>query len=190
MSEDRMSRLTDCIIARTSGAPCARVREVACAFVDGSLAAPRAEWVALHLARCAACANLVRTLHAAVRLLPTIAVLEADPWRTVRVMRACREAGRARSSAWLRLLMGPRVALELALAGAALLSLLILSGPVAPAWKSATHVAPGHALAGALSRGLRRMTGTVVPLKASAPDPGEPSGHPVRSSPQDTPTES
>ena len=75
--------LTLAILARTSGSPCRRLHDLACAFVDGELDEARGGLVQAHLEHCAACAALVAALASSRDALPTFAC--ADPgwgsWR-------------------------------------------------------------------------------------------------------------
>ena len=109
--------LTRAILARTSGSPCQRLQDQACAYVDGELDDSRASLVQAHLAHCPACAALVGALHTSQRLLPTLADADPGPWFTQRLLRAT--VHRPATSTWWRLMHRPRIALEAAYLGAA-----------------------------------------------------------------------
>ncbi len=116
--------LTRAILARTSGSPCARVRDLACAYVDGELESARQGLVAGHLEHCEACAQVVTALTRATALLPRMAEADPGPWFTARVLRATVHAPRRPAfdgwAAWVGLLHRPRIALEAAYLGTAL----------------------------------------------------------------------
>lgn len=111
--------LTRSILARTSGPPCARMRDLACDFVDGALDAERRALAQVHLDHCPACSALVAALGAAVLMLPRFAEADPGPWFTPQVLRATTRAPRPASRVWWeRLLRRPRIALEAAYLGA------------------------------------------------------------------------
>lgn len=116
--------LTRAILARTSGSPCARVRDLACAYVDGELESARRSLVGGHLEHCHACARMVASLARATSLLPRMAEVDPGPWFTARVLRATVHAPRRAAfdgwATWVRLLHRPRIALETAYLGTAL----------------------------------------------------------------------
>ncbi|GLH74169.1 hypothetical protein GETHLI_26710 [Geothrix limicola] len=115
--------LTRSILARTSGSPCQRLQDLACAFVDGELEADQSTLVRAHLDHCDACAALVKTLTQTQAVLPNLVELDPGPWFTQRVLRAtvhlpprpAFDLGRA----WKQLMHRPRIALEAAYLGAA-----------------------------------------------------------------------
>lgn len=121
---DEALDLTRSILARTSGSPCARVKDLACDFVDGALEEARCGLVRDHLGHCRACAALVTVLERNTALLPRLAELDPGPWFTARVLRATVHAPPRPSLDWRalgsKLLHRPRIALEAAYLGAAL----------------------------------------------------------------------
>ena len=110
--------LTPAILARTSGSPCVRLRELACDYVDGHLEAGSRALVAGHLAHCSACAGLVGALQEAQVVLPALAGADPGPWFTAQVLRATVKAPTP-TNIWMRLMHRPRIALETAFLGTA-----------------------------------------------------------------------
>ncbi len=110
--------LTNAILARTSGSPCARLREQACDYVDGGLAAGSRALVEGHLAHCPDCAALVAALREAGTVLPALGGADPGPWFTAQVLRATVTAP-VPSGFWARLMHRPRIALETAFLGTA-----------------------------------------------------------------------
>ena len=138
--------LTAAILARTSGVACPRLRSVACEYVDGELDVADARLVEGHAAHCPGCRGLLETLRGAHLALPALAELDPGPFLATRVRQACQ---RARSPGpWARLLERPRLALEGALLGATLLTLVQV---VTPTTLGVATVARGlHSLVEAL----------------------------------------
>lgn len=110
--------LTSAILARTSGSPCARLREQACDYVDGGLAAGSRALVENHLAHCPDCAALLAALREAGAVLPALGGADPGPWFTAQVLRATVTAP-VPSGFWARLMHRPRIALETAFLGTA-----------------------------------------------------------------------
>ncbi len=113
--------LTRSILARTSGAPCERLRSLACDFVDGALESDSVLLAQAHLDHCADCAALVSALRASTAALPAMAEADPGPWFPEQVMRATAWAPRPAAdpqSWWIRLMRRPRIALEAAYLGA------------------------------------------------------------------------
>ena len=110
--------LTQAILARTSGSPCQRLRELACAFVDGKLEVGQQSLVRGHLEVCPSCVALVSALAISEASLPSLVHLDPGPWFTQRVLRATVHQTE-RQSAWWKLMHRPRIALEAAYLGAA-----------------------------------------------------------------------
>jgi len=110
--------LTRAILARTSGSPCQRLRDLACAYVDGELEADQQDLVRSHLDICPGCAALVTALALSEAALPGLAHLDPGPWFTQAVLRATTRQ-RPQPSAWWKLMHRPRIALEAAYLGAA-----------------------------------------------------------------------
>lgn len=113
--------LTRAILARTSGAACARLKAVACDFVDGVLEATPQELAQAHLEHCPDCARFVAALREAKAVLPAMAEVDPGPWFAQRVMRATAYRPRPTFDArglWRRLMHRPRIALEAAYVGA------------------------------------------------------------------------
>jgi anti-sigma factor RsiW len=148
--------LTRAILARTSGSPCRRLRDLACAFVDGGLESGSESLVRAHLETCPGCAALVSALAASQRVLPRLAHLDPGPWFTQRVLRATVHQ-RAQPSTWWKLMHRPRIALEAAYLGATA-GLLGLSLPL-PSTGLAAKV---PALVQPLGASVQRVAGQVV----------------------------
>lgn len=190
--------LTRSILGRTSGAPCARLRALACDLVDGALAADEAALAQGHLDHCPACAGLVAALRASARLLPALA--EADPGLgfTARVLGATAQAPGPAASAWTRLLRRPRIALELAYlaAAAGILAFHSPAGRLLEAWRVPALKGPLAASAGNLVQSERRtvqaVAGLFVAPEGQAPRPAQRLLASVRawSRPGDAPDES
>jgi anti-sigma factor RsiW len=110
--------LTDAILARTTGPVCETARERLCALVDATLDPTDAPSLSGHLARCADCASLFRTLSALHTELPLLAAGDPDPDLVAAVLaRTSSKPRRAPAGEgrlwWLpRLLDRPRIALE------------------------------------------------------------------------------
>lgn len=110
--------LTRDILARTSGSPCQRLRDLACAYVDGELESGQSSLVRGHLDTCPGCTALVHALSVSHRVLPRLAHVEPGPWFVQRVLRATVHQTERRST-WWKLMHRPRIALEAAYLGAA-----------------------------------------------------------------------
>ncbi|HTL97845.1 MAG TPA: zf-HC2 domain-containing protein [Holophagaceae bacterium] len=175
--EDRFKRpadadLTEAILARTSGSPCARMRELACDFADGALDAERRMLAQAHLDHCPGCAALVAALGASAAVLPRFAEADPGPWFTQQVLRATvwapRPASRARAW-WGKLMRRPRIALEAAylgtLAGFAGFSLPPAS--LAKAWRVPAAVQPLAASARNLLHAEQRTAQAVAGIFVS-----------------------
>lgn len=196
--------LTRSILARTSGAPCERLRALACELVDGALEPDRAALAGAHLDHCAGCAALVSALRASTAALPAMAEAEPGPWFAEQVLRATSRAPRSRAVGWERLMRRPRIALEAAYLGA-LAGLVVFSLPapsLARSWRAPAIIQPLAASGGNLVRAERRtveaVTGIFVAPEGRAPgaiqrllakarawfNPSEPSAQPPRPSPQ------
>lgn len=114
--------LTRAILARTSGSPCLRLQDLACAFVDGELDAGQHDLAQSHLEHCEACSALVAALVECQATLPQLVEVNPGPWLTQRVLRATVHQPPPRfdlNHAWQRLMHRPRIALEAAYLGAA-----------------------------------------------------------------------
>ena len=152
------------ILARTSGAPCARAGNLLCDFVDRSLEAVETELVRLHLQTCQECAALSGALARMSEDLPTLAEVQPDERFVADVLRvtlpfrtrlARRLAVLAR--AWQRLLERPRIAWEGAYIGTFILVLAFGT--------------PGSPFAGVPKRALEVATiNPVEQLKAPVAD--------------------
>jgi len=115
--------LTRAILARTSGSPCDRLRDQACAYVDGELGSSQAGLMDAHMEHCAACAALVVALATSKTVLPELVQLDPGPWFTQRILRATLYAPRPGldlRALWLKLMHRPRIALEAGYLGAAM----------------------------------------------------------------------
>ena len=147
--------LTRNILARTSGSPCQRLQDLACAYVDDELEAGQQSLVRSHLDICPSCAALVSALAMSEAALPSLVHLDPGPWFTQRLLRATvYQTGR--QSAWWKLMHRPRIALEAAYLGAAaglLGSYLPLPTP---------NFARVPAMVQPLSASVQRVVGQVV----------------------------
>lgn len=148
--------LTRDILARTSGSPCQRLRELACAYVDGELESGQSSLVRGHLDTCPGCAALVHALTVSHAVLPRLAQLEPGPWFAQRVLRATVHQTE-RHSTWWKLMHRPRIALEAAYLGAA--AGLMGSYLPLPSPHLATRV---PALVQPLGASVQRVVGQVV----------------------------
>ncbi len=147
--------LTRNILARTSGSPCQRLQDLACAYVDDELEAGQQSLVRSHLDICSDCAALVAALTTSQTELPRLAHLNPGPWFTQRVLRATVHRPE-RHSTWWKLMHRPRIALEAAYLGAAaglLGSYLPLPTP---------NFARVPAMVQPLSASVQRVVGQVV----------------------------
>ncbi|MFB3909516.1 MAG: zf-HC2 domain-containing protein [Candidatus Eisenbacteria bacterium] len=127
--------LAGAILARTSGPVCPSVEARLLERADGVLGPLDAQIVAEHLARCAACAAIAEALDVLREELPQMAEADPGPWFTEQVLARTVRAGASarRRPAWIlslgdhgaSLLRRPRIALEAAYVGAALLFLLL-----------------------------------------------------------------
>jgi hypothetical protein len=140
-------RLTQSILARTSGSPCASARDRIVGFADGALGPTDAALMRMHAGTCAECSGLVAALRRLTAELPSLAEIEPDArfLRDVLAATLPRPSLAARIDAWLRptaatLLARPRIAWEAAYALTAALSLAVL--------------APGSPLAGMPEKAL------------------------------------
>jgi len=118
--------LTSAILARTAGPACARLRDLACAYVDGDLDTPQASLVQGHLEHCPDCSALVLGLQELDAVLPGLALVEPGPRFTREVLRATSRDPIARKHPyswselrefWWRLFRRPRICFEAAYLG-------------------------------------------------------------------------
>lgn len=131
--------LAGSIIARTTGGACSGIENRICAFVDGEAAEAERELIAGHIGHCPECAALARALRWTKESLPDLAEIEPDvafvsdvldlTTRADRGVRRATEQGSRIAAAWGRILRRPRIAMELAYVGAAVLYLA--AGPQA-----------------------------------------------------------
>lgn len=124
--------LTDSILQRTSGSPCARSRELLCGFVDDTLSGVDTDLVGLHLETCDECRSLATTLTRLAEDLPEMARLSPGESFTGDVLAAtvtARAPELARAPWWERWLQRPRLAWEAAYVGAFVLW-MVFSLPV------------------------------------------------------------
>jgi anti-sigma factor RsiW len=128
--------LTRSILARTTGAACGRVRELACDLVDGTLPGIDREMVAAHVEGCRDCGALVATLSDLSRVLPAMASIDPPADFVRSVLWATTERPMAPSFGvrigqwWSRAIERPRFSLEVAYVLTVLLILLV-GNPVA-----------------------------------------------------------
>jgi anti-sigma factor RsiW len=162
--------LTRSILARTTGAACGRVRELACDLVDGTLPGIDREMVAAHVERCRECGALAATLSDLAHVLPAMASVEPPADFVRSVLRATTERPMAPGfGAWLgqwwsRAIERPRFSLEVAYVLTVLLILLV-GNPVA-----AFRDASARAVAAAqspVSRAVDRVAEPVVSARSN-----------------------
>ncbi len=125
--------LAEGVLARTTGAPCARAQELACDLADGALEPSEAEIARLHLDHCPECGPVARALARLREDLPALA--EATPGAgflegvLARTSRSWpRRMGRwhdRTAAAWRRILVRPRFAAEGAYLGSLVLTVLV-----------------------------------------------------------------
>jgi len=145
--------LAEAILARTSGSPCGRARDLLCDLVDGTLEEGDAELARIHVEHCAECGSFARALVRLLEELPTLAdahpgarFVESVLDRTSRGWRQRMAGWRARGGErWRHVLARPRFAAEGAYIGS--LALVVLVGmPGSPLFGI-----PGQAVAAARS---------------------------------------
>jgi anti-sigma factor RsiW len=133
-------RLTQSILARTSGSPCAGARERIVDGADGRLEPTDAALMRMHIAGCADCAALAAALRRLSAELPSLAEIAPDSRFLADVLAATspRPSFAARRDAWLRktaavLLARPRIAWEGAymLTAALTVAVLVPGSPLA-----------------------------------------------------------
>jgi predicted anti-sigma-YlaC factor YlaD len=124
--------LTESILERTSGSPCARSRELLCGLVDRTLSDIDTDLVNLHIDTCDGCRSLATTLARLAEDLPEMALLSPGDNFTGDVLAATvvpRVPEPTRSPWWERWMRRPRLAWEAAYVGAFVLW-LVFSLPV------------------------------------------------------------
>jgi hypothetical protein len=134
LSAPGASDMTMDILARTSGPACPRLREQACAFVDGELDEGRSNLVRGHLEHCGSCSALVASLVELKGLLPQLASLDPGPAFTQEVLRRsvrlpAWDPWTEFQAFWRRLFHRPRFCFEAAYAGT-LAGVLVLNVPL------------------------------------------------------------
>jgi predicted anti-sigma-YlaC factor YlaD len=122
--------LADAVLERTSGSPCDSARKLLCDNLDGDLERVDSELVRLHLAGCEECAALSRTVAALSRDLPVLAEMKPDSRfleevlaRTLPVESPAGRWAVRVIQGWQALMRRPRIALEGAYIGTAVLVL-------------------------------------------------------------------
>ena len=124
------SRLTEAILARTSGSPCRRLEALACDLVDGLLEPVQASLAEAHLAHCPACRTLVAGLRELDAVLPAFAELDPGPAFTADILEeTLPRPGPSFHTTWIRLMRRPRICLETAFLGT-VAGLLTLQAPL------------------------------------------------------------
>jgi len=128
--------LTRAILASTTGSSCGRLRELACAFVDGELDEPQAALVGGHLEHCPDCSALVAGLTELKRVLPTFAMIDPGPAFAAEVLRTTSRMPAFNADPWAdflefwrRLFRRPRICFEAAYVGT-LAGVLALNIPI------------------------------------------------------------
>ena len=156
-------RLTQAILARTSGGGCAAARERLCDLIDGALAPFDRDLTDGHLTHCAACADLAAALAETAGVLPSFAALAPRSSVVGDVLlatsrRPAQPAFGDRVAAWLRRAAArPRFSLEAAYVMTVLL-LVILGNPVAAFRDASVRVEPRvAAVASAVGRPIAEM---------------------------------
>ncbi len=139
--------LTRAILARTTGAPCERLKGLACDLVDGILDADHRALAGAHLELCPACAAFVAALRESSALLPFLAEVDPGPAFTDRVLRVTVHRPQPPldvGALWTRLMHRPRIALETAYLGAAagFLGFGLPSAQLLKAWRAPALVQP------------------------------------------------
>lgn len=119
MSQDpfSMADLTASILAQTSGPACGRLRALACALADGTLARNDRDLAERHLEHCQACRALILSLCEATQILPSFAQVPPGEAFTASVLAQTRPHRRVQPpdplvEGWLRFIRRPRAALE------------------------------------------------------------------------------
>ncbi|MBZ5639861.1 MAG: zf-HC2 domain-containing protein [Acidobacteriia bacterium] len=124
--------LTEAVLERTSGAPCASAVKLLCDLVDGTLGEPDAELVRIHLGGCRTCRSIAAALARLREELPLLAEIRPDE-RFVDAVLSRTSRGWRRTFGWRgsfdellrRLLARPRFAAEGAYLGSILLTMLV-----------------------------------------------------------------
>lgn len=152
--------LTRAILARTTGSPCARLKDLACDLVDGLLDADQQALAEAHLGHCSGCAAVVAALRESTALLPRMAESDPGPWFAQRVLRATLFRPRPALNVgafWTRLMHRPRIALEAAYLGAAMgiLGFNLPPDQLVRIWHAPAFVQP-------LDASARRVAGQIV----------------------------
>ncbi len=132
LGEGAGRRLTESIVAQTTGSSCARAAEMLPELFDNALSAAETELVHLHLQHCAPCAQLHETLAWIAGALPELAEIAPDAAFVDDVLRVTSRAQlpvalRAQSRLrkwWQQMMARPRFALELAYSVAVVVALL------------------------------------------------------------------
>jgi anti-sigma factor RsiW len=157
--------LAEAILARTTGSPCGRARDLMCDLVDGRLDEPDAEIVKVHLEHCRECASHARALARLREQLPSLAevspgerFLEGVLARTSRGWRKRMAGWRIETAErWRRILARPRLAAEGAYLGSLLVTALVM--------------VPGSPLRGLPDRVLAATRGDLVARAVASDGP-------------------
>ncbi len=146
--------LTASILARTSGPACARLRDLACDLVDGTLPPDDQELAVHHLAHCQGCRDVISALEMLHQALPGLAAVDPGEAFLAGVLQRTRapltesyRSGDPFLSGWTRLMRRPRVALEaayLATAAGLILAQLPLPGSSRPAGSTLASLVRTH----------------------------------------------
>ncbi|MBM3286599.1 MAG: zf-HC2 domain-containing protein [Candidatus Eisenbacteria bacterium] len=124
--------LTRSILKRTSGTVCPAIEDRLVDFADDALAGVDLDLVAGHLLHCEGCSDMVAALEVLRQDLPALAEVQPDSRFVLDVLERTTRARPARRpgiadhllAGWSKLARRPRVALELAYCGAALIFIL------------------------------------------------------------------
>ncbi|MCZ6600949.1 MAG: hypothetical protein O7F11_00905 [Acidobacteria bacterium] len=147
MNDHQREKMIQGVLARTTGSPCGRARELICTQADDTLEKVDTSLLDGHTAHCAPCRSLATVM--AWLPQPLLELAEVDPGEaftaaTLKVMLPWRQrvARRLRNlgEEWTSLMRRPRFAWEAAYIGAAIIGLLF-AAPVSP-----LRDVPGEAL--------------------------------------------
>jgi len=126
LAPDMAQDLTRSILARTTGSPCVRLRDLACAFVDGELGEPQIALVKGHLEHCPACRALMASLVELKAVLPALCEVEPGPRFTQEILRVTTHlpvpdpwlpSWAVLRERWMKLIRRPRICFEAAYLG-------------------------------------------------------------------------
>jgi len=151
--------LAEAVLARTSGSPCGRARELLCDLVDETLQEADAELVGIHLGGCAECRSTAAALARLRTDLPLLAEVRPGERFVEGVLARTSRGWRWRLEGRLRLLLArPRLAAEGAYLGS-LVFMVLVAMPGAP-----LRGLPGSALQATRSELAERVVSSAKPV--------------------------